>query len=367
MNIGFCIIPFKNFYLLVWSLLLFSLHGNAQKINGMSLAGPQHPSLTKGIFEEMQGVNINWVALIPEATLDRSTLRLLPDNQNHWWGHTMEANIQAIQLAKLAGLKVFLKPHIVLGELPSEEQPLAMYTTKMVTKKPPPKDKTRGAEWRGSLKLKSERDWKILEASYETYILKLAAIAEAFDVELFAVGTELGNFTGKRPAYWRQLIHKVRQVYNGKLIYCANWDEYDKIGFWNDLDYIGVDSYFPISRMETPDIKRTKRNWRPVQKKLKRLSKHTNRQILLTEFGYRNVPFAGKKPWTHDKGPATINNDAQERLYSAFFQTFWDKSWVAGGFAWQWFPSPNKQRATSFSIQNKPALEILKNWYGREG
>ena len=115
--------------------------------------------------------------------------------------------------------------------------------------------------------------------------------------------------------------------------------------------------------MKTPNIKKTLKNWRPIRKQLKRLSKQTNKQVLLTEFGYRNVPYAGRRPWTHDKGDATIDNKAQQNLYSAFFQTFWDREWIAGGFAWKWFSKPEKERPTSFSVQGKPAIKELKYWY----
>jgi len=86
----------------------------------------------------------------------------------------------------------------------------------------------------------------------------------------------------------------------------------------------------------------------------------------LTEFGYRSVSYAGKRPWTHDKGPATINNQAQVNLYKAFFQTFWKEKWVAGGFAWKWFYEPPKKNNTSFSVQGKPALKVVQKWYGTE-
>ena len=70
-----------------------------------------------------------------------------------------------------------------------------------------------------------------------------------------------------------------------------------------------------------------------------------------------------KRPWTHDKGAATLNYEAQKNLYEAFFMAFWKKSWIAGGFAWEWFCQPEKARKTSFSVQNKPAHEVVKNWF----
>ena len=325
---------------------------NAQRINGMSFSGPGKPSLTAEMFENIKISNANWAALIPEATLDRNTLLLLPDEENDWWSKTIEANIQGIQLAKQVGLKVFLKPHIVLSKLEEINKTV--------------KDKTRGVEWRGELSLKKEKDWQILEANYETYILQLAQVAETHKVDLFAVGTEMKKFTTQRPAFWKQLIQKVRKIYSGPITYAANWDEYDKIVFWQDVDYIGVDTYFPINKMKTPEIRKTIKNWKAIQKQLKKLSKVEDRKILLTEFGYRNVSYAGKRPWTHDKGEnIQLNDQTQVNLYKAFFQTFWEKSWIAGGFSWKWFAQPKSGKDTSFSVQGKPALAVLQKWYAQ--
>ena len=115
--------------------------------------------------------------------------------------------------------------------------------------------------------------------------------------------------------------------------------------------------------METPDLKKTLKNWQSIQKQMKKLSKREDKKILLTEFGYRNVAYAGKRPWTHNKGPAIVNNQAQVNLYKAFFQTFWKEKWVAGGFAWKWFYEPQGANNTSFSIRGKPALTVVQKWY----
>ncbi|MEM1119313.1 MAG: hypothetical protein AAGJ18_02630 [Bacteroidota bacterium] len=334
----------------------------------MSFIGPKTPELTAEMFEELKTTNADWVGLIPEATLDRATLTFQSELRDHvWWGGTIAANVESIQLAKQAGFKVFLKPHIVLGKIPTYDD------IESVLQRVGPKtfrhgreDLTDGVEWRGELHPKRPVDLLIWESSYEQYILQLAQIAQDWEVDLFAIGTELKKSAWKRPEFWRQLIQKVRAIYQGPITYAANWDEYQKITFWDELDYIGVDTYFPVSRKATPDLKSTLKNWRPIKKQLKKFSKSVDRPILLTEFGYRNVNYAGKRPWTHDKVPAVVNNQAQANLYAAFFQTFWEEPWVVGGFAWKWFAEPKRQGNTSFSVRGKPALKMVQEWYGKE-
>lgn len=321
------------------------------KINGMSFIGPHKPGLNKNTFKDLLTTNSNWVGLIPEATVDRRTLRLLSDHENDHWGNTIEAQVQAIQLAKEAGLKIFLKPHVILDK-------------KMLAHTSGSHDKTNGASWRGDFKAQSEADWITWEDSYENYILKLAQLAEAHKVALFSIGTEMREFVIERPEFWTALIGKVREIYTGNLTYCANWDEYDKVTFWSQLDYIGVDAYFPINRSETPSVKKTIKKWKPIKKKLKSLSRSHNKKLLLTEYGYRNVAYSGHKPWIHDDGKAQRNDRAQTNLYEAFFKTFWNEKWVAGGFSWNWQQAIVSD--TDFTIQDKPALAITKNWYSTE-
>ena len=132
------------------------------------------------------------------------------------------------------------------------------------------KDKTNGARWRGDFKAKNTADWNTWERSYEKYILQLAHLAEANEVALFCIGTELRESAKQRPHFWKQLIKKVRNVYAGQLTYSANWDEYQDITFWKDLDYIGIDAYFPISAAGTPEVEETVANWQPIFAKAKR-------------------------------------------------------------------------------------------------
>ena len=334
--------------ILIWSLLISVLISNevkGQNINGISFSAPATPALTKEMFEDMKTTHANWVALIPEATLERNTLDFLPDDENDCWGETIDANVSAMELAKEAGLKIFVKPHIVLGTMTRN-------------------DKTQGAEWRGDLMPRSEADWMKLEKNYEAYILELARVSEEYDVDLFSIGTELKMFTRLRPNFWKKLIKQVRNIYSGELTYSANWDEYQYIYFWKDLDIIGIDMYFPISDQRTPSVRKTTKKWKSIAKRLKKTSEAYNRKILLAEYGYRNIPYAGKRPWTHDKGEkVAVNNEAQSNLYEALFQAFWNEPWVAGGFAWKWFAHPKDKDNTSFTVQDKPALEVLKKWY----
>jgi len=350
-SLGRPILRLMVLQVLLTLIILFFIQtfAKAQKINGVAFSAPYDQILDDSMFEDIKSTHANWVALVPEATLDRTTLMLLPDEFNDCWGETIEATEQSIILARKSGFQIFLKPHLVVGD-----------------KEKNTKDKTKGATWRGDIRPRSEEDWKTLEKSYSHYILQLAHLAEQYDVELFAVGTELKSMVSHNPSFWYQLISAIRECYSGELTYCANWDEYANIDFWDQLDFIGIDSYFPISYKKTPSVRDALKKWKPIKKKIKKLSAQTQRKILFTEYGYRNVSYAGRKPWIHDRGEKQeLNYAAQANLHQALFKTFWDQDWVAGGFAWKWFAIPLKEGNTDFTVQDKPALSVIQKWYGK--
>ena len=45
---------------------------------------------------------------------------------------------------------------------------------------------------------------------------------------------------------WRLIIATVRRYFEGTLTYAANWTDYEKVPFWDALDVIGIQAYFPL-------------------------------------------------------------------------------------------------------------------------
>lgn len=339
-----------------------------EKIKGISFLGPHKPILQLSMVQAIDSVNADWIAIIPEATLDRGTLKLLPDSKNPNWGETQEGAIEIIKLSKQSSKKILLKPQIILGpnDNPNEIlNELASYVNLAYQKIT---DKTYGAEWRGDFEAVSESDWKIFESSYTQYILSYAQIAELNEVEMFCIGTELRESAIQRPQFWIKLIQKVREVYNGILIYSANWDEYEDITFWKHLDYIGTNAYYPISNAKTPSVEEAFENWRLIRKDLYKISKKYNRKIIITEYGYRSTSYTGSKPWIHDSQSKSseANNEAQVNLYDAFYKAFWNEYWIAGGFSWNWLYRKQHKGNTDFSVQGKPAMKIIAEIYKQD-
>ena len=85
-------------------------------------------------------------------------------------------------------------------------------------------------------------------ASYEQLIVPTAQMAQRLGVGALSIGLELQKIMPNE-ALWRGIIAKVRAVYpDGQLTYSTNplTDETSAVPFWDALDFIGVDPYFPF-------------------------------------------------------------------------------------------------------------------------
>ena len=200
---------------------------------GMNLVAPIK-ELKDKTFDELKNNNINSVSLIPYAFVDLEKITIDYDNDKQWWGETSKGIRAYIKQTHSNNLKTMLKPYLWVNH----------------------------NTFSGYLDFKSEKDWRKWKTAYEKYILNFAKIAQSEKVSLFCIGTELKNPVIKRPKYWTRLIKKIRHVYKGKLTYAANWDEFHQVPFWEKLDYIGIDAYFPLSKSKTPSIQELNLDWK---------------------------------------------------------------------------------------------------------
>jgi len=200
-----------------------------------------------------------------------------------------------------------------------------------------------------------------------------AKFAEENNIELLCVGTELRSSLQMQPEKWKKLIIEIKEVYSGKLTYAANWDgEFHDVTFWDDMDYIGIQAYFPLTSHADPSLKEIRVGWRRHVRELKKLSRLHDKPILFTEVGYRSDNTATIEPWVWGSAlNDTINlpsNKVQNLAYEALFRELWDRDWFAGMYFWQWHNNdkPNAQEsAREFTPRFKPAENTMARWYGK--
>jgi hypothetical protein len=308
------------------------------KINGVSYVGTRDSLLLEHV-EPLKNNFVNYTSLMPFGFIrDQSHPEIIFNTERQWFGEKGIGIRQYAEMLRKEDINIMLKPQIWI----------------------------RRGEFTGHLQMETEAAWQQLEHSYETYILEHARLAEALNLPIFCIGTELERFIKFRPEYWQRLIKKIKHIYKGKLTYAANWDEYQTTPFWNELDYIGVNGYFPLTEEQTPSVETCKIALEQWKVEMKQFSSTQNKPILFTEFGYRSVDFAAKQPWRSDRDMTAVNLAAQTNASLAFFETFWYEDWVAGGFIWKWFPNHEASGGiddSRFTPQNKPAELILKSVY----
>ena len=107
-------------------------------------------------------------------------------------------------------------------------------------------------------------------------------------IEALAIGTELHRTTVERDADWRRLIAKIRTIYSGDLTYAANWwREYEEIRFWDVLDFIGIQAYFPLTDSESPTLEQLTEGWAQHLAPIEAIQKRFGKPVLFTEIGYK--------------------------------------------------------------------------------
>lgn len=311
------------------------------QIKGITMVAPPAP-FPSDPMPLIKNTNANWVAIIPFAFSKKGNPEVHYDSLGwQWWGEKPDGIRESIRLAKNAGLQVMLKPQVWMHD-----------------------------DWVGAMDFNSEEEWKQWEHAYRMYILQQLRLARQCQVELFCIATEYNIAAIKRESFFRQLIAEMRNMYSGKLCYCATWNTYREVAFWDALDYIGISAYFPLSDEITPDSATLNKAWHNYLPEMEQYSKKINKKILFAEFGYLSVDGCAGKSWELESKIATlpVNQKAQANAYESLFNSLYDKPWWAGGFVWKWFPNGEGHEGypeKDYTPQGKLAEEVLKKWYSK--
>jgi len=317
---------------------IFKKYTSENKVTGVSFVAPSK-AVDSTWTINLKQVNVGWVALIPYAFSKTGAANVNYEPERQYWGESVEGVRTNIKQAHQAGLKVMIKPQVWMSR-----------------------------SWVGDFDLATEDDWKIWETDYKKYIMHFVKLAAEENAEMICIGTEYRNAAKKRPEFWIKLIKEIRTQYKGNLTYCANWDDYEQVTFWKELDFVGMSGYFPLSEAKNPTVDELQKSWKPIKDKLKKYSNRMGKPILFTEYGYRSMEQPAWRSWEKENQPVVTNHDGQAIAYEALFKTFWQENWFAGGFAWKWYPSFRRMDPSNnndWTPQNKKAQEVMKAFYGK--
>lgn len=243
-----------------------------------------------------------------------------------------KALIHAINKAHSLGMKVMLKPHVDI----------------------------KGGQWRGDII--PSKEWF---GSYKDYLLRYAKLASLYHVEFFSIGTELINTTTNWKSEWEDIIKEIRSVFSGRLVYGANWDEYKTVDFWDKLDFVGIDAYFPLTAKKDPTKEELVSAWKAhaenIGKWLK--EKQINKPVIFTEIGYSSADGTNIQPWNvvSNLPEKSIDQLEQADALDAMLKVCSAYPWFKGLYWWNYFPQ-NRWSPLGYAIRKKIAEEVFSDW-----
>jgi len=213
--------------------------------------------------------NIECAALVPFLYQRTDTTKIIRQRDDYTsWSTYDSMYIDIIDRLHERQLHVMLKPHLWMNE-----------------------------GWRSNIKLDNDQEWDVWFDSYRNHMLHYARIAQDQNVELYCIGTEFNSSINRQPDRWLALVHEIKAIYSGKLTYAANWDgEFRNVQFWDEMDYIGIQAYFPLTSKDRPSLREIKNGWKKHKQMLRKLSEVHDKPILFTETGYRSDQSATIKP-----------------------------------------------------------------------
>jgi hypothetical protein len=232
-------------------------------------------------------------------------------------------------------------------------------------------------EWRAYLNPADKTTWF---DEYGIVLNHYADLARSHGVEGMVIGTEMVSLT--RPAYtpqWKAMIAQVRRRFHGFLTYSAQWGsappesptdpfrEFEQIGFWRDLDFLGISAYFELAPdgNSAPSLEKLEARWEELRRlRIAPFQARYGMPLLFTEVGYASTNQAARHPWA-GAGPGAVDLALQATLYRALFQSWADVSWFRGAYFWFWATDADGSGPTStdYPPTGKPAEDVIREWF----
>ncbi|MFI8631025.1 glycoside hydrolase family 113 [Microbacterium sp. NPDC077663] len=198
-----------------------------------------------------------------------------------------------------------------------------------------------------------EPSWTEWFASYRTFILDAARIAEAEGCAMLCIGCEMVRADGQE-AHWRALIAAVRQVYSGVLTYNCDKYQEDHITWWDAVDVISSSGYYPIDR------------WQENLDRIEAVVAAAGKPFVFLEAGCPSRENSPLRPndWQLQGAPS---GQAQLEYYRAMFEACAEREWMRGYVLWDWpahlYGPEAAERNDDYCPYGKPAGEFLRTRY----
>jgi hypothetical protein len=192
--------------------------------------------------------------------------------------------------------------------------------------------------WRAHINPSDRDAWF---ANYGSRLLHLADIAQKEGVEMISLGTEMVSLTAENlnpdnTARWQNLIAQVRERFSGALIYGANstsnggdafTNEKQFVGFWEDLDFVGLSSYY--EHHNDGSLEELRGSWDFWNNNdIRAFAASVSKPVLLSEVGYRSLAGSHRDPWNWERN-GSVDTNIQANAYEALLSYWNDYDYIA--------------------------------------
>lgn len=293
---------------------------------------------SEALLDELVQLGANAVSITPFGRIwSLSSTRIELDFE---W--TVEQNragiLRLARAAKARGLRVLLIPHLWVETV----------------------------GWRGEIDPGSASAWQQYQAQYRRFVLHWAKVAADADADIFSIGVECKSWSGRFGGYWLELIESVRRVFPGQLTYSANWDEADAVLFWEQLDYVGINAFYPLANHDQASYAEYAQGAEEGLERARTLAALVAKPALFVEIGYTTRPNAAVEPWLWPDIMHEVQVDEweQARAVAALMGAAATKPWLAGVFVWRYYAhldDVSQEAGWGFSPHGKLAERVLRN------
>ncbi|MCY0875182.1 MAG: glycosyl hydrolase family 53 [Firmicutes bacterium] len=302
--------------------------------------GEYRTESAKDSLEQLRETGSEWIALSFWTWQDTVYSTEIPFD----YGYTVTDRdiAAAVANAKELGLKVCLKPVV----------------------------NSRDGIWRAHIGFPPEEGsrpyWDKWFKSYEQFLVHYAELAQELGCEMFCVGCEMVKSEAQE-AHWRAVIARVREVYQGPLIYNANHGSEEGVRWFDAVDLIGTSAYYPVADGPGETEDNMLMRWQATKERFVRLHEQFQKPIVFMEIGCRSAQGCAAMPWDFTHRDLPVDETEQARFYRSALRAFWDEPWFGGFFWWDWstklYPAVEASRDRGFDIYGKQAEVVLREWY----
>lgn len=287
-------------------------------------------------LDDLRALGVNWIAIHPYASIRADgrveARRFDPDRPPEWV-------LRPIREAHARGMSILVIPH------------LAYWGSSW--------------SWRGDIGFERPED---RARFFETYRAWITGVARATrEADAFCVGNEMEKLF-REEAEWRAVIAAVRSETSARLTYAANFSSYADVPFWDALDAVGVQGYFPLCDAPAPGDAELRAGWTAAIAGLRAVHERTGKPVVLTELGYDVSLDAARAPWKprESRRARGAEWEAGEELQGrclaiALSEIGKERDWLRGAFLWKWFVGATTHETF---LMKTPAMRavIVRSW-----